>query len=286
MNGFTEFAARKVRDARAARIHPLRTLSDVSSRLPVDSAGSDWTRRHYDGPFHVWRMASSSLPAVSLVFVQSRDGNTGAENPADLGGGDTDKHLIYEGLSRVAADAVLAGATTAAAPDVFFSVWHPELVSLRQSLGLPRHPAQVIVTGRACFDPEATLMFNVPGVPLYVIGSASAREALAAAAGSRPWVTIVPLVEGDLAGALTHLRTIHGIRRVSVVGGRATATSLIDAGVVQDIYLTTTERSAGEPGAPFYAGDRPPGFDPIVSKKGTDPDAPFLFEHLALAPSA
>ena len=46
------------------------------------------------------------------VFVQSADGNTGARNPADLGGGETDKHLIYEGLSRVDVDGVLAGAAT------------------------------------------------------------------------------------------------------------------------------------------------------------------------------
>jgi len=46
------------------------------------------------------------------VFVQSRDGNTGARDPSSLGGGDTDKHLIYEGLSRVASDAVVAGAET------------------------------------------------------------------------------------------------------------------------------------------------------------------------------
>ena len=35
--------------------------------------------------------------------------------PSSLGGGDADKHLIYEGLSRVAADAVLAGAGRSAA---------------------------------------------------------------------------------------------------------------------------------------------------------------------------
>ena len=29
------------------------------------------------------------MPAVTLVFVQSREGNTGADNPEELGGGDT-----------------------------------------------------------------------------------------------------------------------------------------------------------------------------------------------------
>ena len=67
-------------------------------------------------------------PACHLVFVQSRDGNTGARDPSLLGGGDTDKHLIYEGLSRVAADAVLSGAETIRGGHLVMSVWHPELV--------------------------------------------------------------------------------------------------------------------------------------------------------------
>jgi hypothetical protein len=33
-------------------------------------------------------------------------------------------------------------------PKAFFSVWHPELVALRESLGLSRHPAQVVVSKR------------------------------------------------------------------------------------------------------------------------------------------
>ena len=58
-----------------------------------------------------------------------------AETRRALGGGETDKHLIYEGLSRVAADAVLAGAETIRGGDIVLSVWHPELVRLRASLG-------------------------------------------------------------------------------------------------------------------------------------------------------
>ena len=71
---------------------------------------------------------------MSLVFVQSRDGNTGANNPAELGGGPTDKYLIYEGLSRVAADGVMAGASTIG-KSVFFSITHPQLVALAARVG-------------------------------------------------------------------------------------------------------------------------------------------------------
>ena len=124
--------------------------------------GNDWSREYYDGPFYLFQLPDH-LPAVSLVFVQSRDGNTGADNPADLGGGPTDKYLIYEGLSRVAADGVMAGAATIG-KSVFFGIIHPELVKLRHELGLPRHPAQIVVSERGHIDLSARV-FSTPDVP-------------------------------------------------------------------------------------------------------------------------
>jgi riboflavin biosynthesis pyrimidine reductase len=281
---FVEYAARKTQAAQAAQLYPLRTIIDSSFLHSTVPAGNDWTRRLYDGPFHLWRVPSGSRPAVSLVFVQSRDGNTGVDNPADLGAGETDTHLVYEGLSRVAADAVLAGAQTVKDEDVFFSIWHPELVSLRKSYGLPRHPAQVILTGRACVDIESSLIFNVPEVRVYVVGTALACDTLASAVAARSWVTLIPFEGENIVPALELLRAEHGIRRISSVGGRTTATTLLDAGVVQDIYLTTADREGGQPNTPFYVGSRRPGFDAIVRKRSTDPRAPFLIEHLAVYP--
>lgn len=281
---FDRFAARKTREAERARIEPFVTIEAASARWPLREIGNDWTRRAYDGAFHLFD-PPDALPAVSLVFVQSRDGNTGADDPDDLGGGPADKHVIYEGLSRVAADAVLAGAKTAEG-DVFFSVWHPELVRLRFDLGLPRHPAQVVVTGRGCLDVAGTLMFNVPGAPVYVLGSAIACAQVAVAAATRPWVHLITMEDDEITSGLAQLRDRFGVRRVSAVGGRTTASSLIDAGLVQDVCLTTTERSGGEPGTPFYVGSQPLRFEPIVRKRGTDPNAPIVFEHLAVsAPS-
>jgi riboflavin biosynthesis pyrimidine reductase len=256
-------------------------VSDRSGGRSLERIANDWTRRSYDGDFHLFP-APADVPAVSLVFVQSRDGNTGVDDPEQLGGGATDKHLIYEGLSRVAADGVLAGATTAAGRDVFFSVWHPELVALRHSLELPRHPAQIVVSQNGRADVDQTLLFNVPDVPVFVLASEVCRNKCAQRFARRPWITIVPIGPAGLTGALSSLGKNHGIARISAVGGRATASSLIDAGLVQDVYLTTTARSAGEPNTPFYTGTRRLSFDPIVKKTSTDPSAPMQFEHLAI----
>ena len=175
------FAADKAREAAAARIARLETVDNRGAAFDCVQIGNGWTHDHYEGLFLLPARARDALPCVSLCFVQSRDGNTGADNPDALGGGPIDKHLIYEGLSRVAADAVMAGAKTAEGGRTFFSVWHPQLVALRESLGLPRHPAQIVVTGRGCVDLDRTLLFNVPDVPVYVIAAPAACERLEAA---------------------------------------------------------------------------------------------------------
>jgi riboflavin biosynthesis pyrimidine reductase len=240
------------------------------------SLGNQWTQRHYGGDF-LMSGPHDGLPAVSLVFVRSREGNTVAQSQADLGGGDTDLHLIYEGLSRVSADAVLAGTRTASGR-AFYSVWHPELVALRIDLGLPRHPAQIVVSLDGNLD-ERALLFNVASVPVYVIAGPRCRERWASKL-ERPGVTIIPTETADLTKALRELHSL-GIQRISVAGGRCTASSLIDAGLVQDLYLTTTLRSAGKPGTPFYAGTRRLLLDSILRKRlvAGRGEPSVLFEH-------
>ena len=282
MIAFPEFAKVKKREAERADIAPLVTLSRTPLDATLAGVGNDWTREKYDGEFRLFT-PPEALPAVSLVFVQSREGNTGAHNPEELGGGPTDKHLIYEGLSRVAADGVLAGAATASGADVFFSVWHPRLVELRRSLGLAEHPAQIVVSGKGPVDLEGTRLFNVPEVPVFVLLGITCRQACAAALAQRPWIVVLPFEPGGLREALSRLRRDHGINRISAVGGRTTASALIDEGLVQDLCLTTTGRSAGEPDTPFYTGEIPPRLQTIVRKRGTDPESPILFEHLAVS---
>src|SRR5262245_58068129 len=94
---FERFTIEKTREAEHAALQPLRTTEDHSRARRIRAIGNTWTRHFYDGDFHLLEQPPGR-PAVTLVFVQSRDGNTGARNPGTLGGGPVDKHLIYEGL--------------------------------------------------------------------------------------------------------------------------------------------------------------------------------------------
>jgi len=280
-DAFAAFAERKTREADAAPLSPLETVQSGDRRPDAVEIGNTWSRRFYDGGF-VLPAIPGDRPALSLVFVQSRDGNTGGPDPSRLGGGDIDKHLIYEGLSRVAADAVLSGAATAATKDMFLSVWRRELVELRVSLGLPRHPAQIIVSNDGNLDIAAGLLFNVPDVRVILVAGPRARTRVAPFVAERPWISLLPIDDMDWRAPLARLRQDHGISRISAIGGRHTATSLLDAGVVQDICLTTTGTTGGEPDTPFYTGPRLPTLELIVRKQSRAEPSPILFEHLAV----
>jgi riboflavin biosynthesis pyrimidine reductase len=239
--------------------------------------GNAWTRALFGGPFYLSPVRQRSRPSCSLVFVRSADGNTEAPRPADLGGGSTDLHLIYEGLSRVAADAVLAGANTVRGADIVFSVWHPELVSLRTSLGLPRHPVQIVAT-RGGRDVEHMLPLNVPELAAILLTVPESAARLRDAMRRRPWVTVLaPTGRGDLADAFERLAAL-GVTRISCIGGRSVARDLLDAGLIDDVYLTTAARPGGEPNTPLPASALDGTL--IVRKRGTREEAGVVFEHL------
>ena len=277
---FQRLVERKTRAAERAVIPPLRTTDEGPPARRLRTIGNAWTRAHYDGDYHLFD-PPTGLPAMSMVFVQSRDRNTVIANPARLGGGAADTHLIYEGLSRVAADAVLAGAATVGA-NVFFSVWHPELVSLRRDLALPRHPAQIVMSRRGRVNLSA-LLFNVPDLSVFLVAGEDARRDLATGLAERPWIRVVPMSEGGVWDAFARLRLDHGLSRISVVGGRSAASALVDAGLVQDLNLTTTSHDGGEPDTPYYSGAHPPRLELIVRKHGLGDTAPITFEHFGLA---
>lgn len=277
---FEAFAARKERRAREARIEGLLTLEDHASAFALNAVGTPWTLACFDGPFY-WSPRADGR-SVNLVFVRSREGNTVAVNPSALGGGETDEHLIYEGLSRVHADAVLSGAGTVTRTSIIFSTWHPELVGLRQSLGKPRHPVQVVISGGRSLTIDRELIFNAPEVPCILVTSDEGAASYADRLRERPWVQVLTTGAAlDMCRALDALALHHRLRVISCIGGRATAGPLLEAGLVQDVYLTTSPLSGGTPETPLPVDLS--GRQPVLRKRGRGLDAEVVFEHFQLS---
>ena len=275
---FAQFVARKEREAAAADMCAFTTDIDRHD-ADAEPIGNEWSSRLFDGPLYASPTATPDLPSTNLVFVQSRDGNTGARNPSALGGGETDKHLIYEGLSRAAVDAVLSGAETTRGGHLIFSTWLPELVQLRGSKGLPRHPIQIVATLRGMAFDDA-LIFNVPDVRVVLLTVPQCTAAMRHALATRPWIT--PVVMNDahnLTGGFRQLRQL-GIEKISCIGGRTLARQLLDAGLIRDLYLTTSPKNGGEPNTPLYP--KPIEENLVMRKHGTGKDEGVIFEHFAL----
>jgi riboflavin biosynthesis pyrimidine reductase len=218
---------------------------------------------------------------VSLVFVQSRDGNTVADDPAQLGGGETDTHLIYEGLSRVDVDAVLAGASTARDGNVVFSVWHPELVALRQQLAGNRHPAQIVVTATADLPLADGLLFTTSELRVFIVAPSRTAAGVRMRIREQPWIDVIDA--GDPLSMTAALRALRdrGIGRISAIGGRRTAATLIGEHLVSDLYLTTAARDGGVPHTPLFEG-APPPMTRVLDKAGRGPERGVRFEHFVL----
>ena len=278
---FRAYCRRKEETALAAVI-PGYATRDEKTGPELIAFGNQWTEALFDGPFYRSGLpAVHDIPSTSLVFVQSRGGDTVAADPSVLGGGATDLHLIYEGLSRVDADAVLAGSATARGKDIVFSVWHPELVAVRLARGRARHPAQVVVTdvGELRFDDG--LMFLEPGLRVFVITRSGAVGAIARRVAGRPWIDVVDAGEPvSFERAFRALRS-RGIEVLSCVGGRRTATAIVKAGLASDVYLTTSAIEAGEPNTPFYDGPTL-SLERVVLKEGRGPETGVRFEHFRM----
>jgi riboflavin biosynthesis pyrimidine reductase len=276
---FEEYCRRKTEAAHAARL-PGFTSIIVPPRTPdgMVAMGNEWSRGLFDGDFYR-KEAAGWRPAVGLVFVQSAEGNTGADDPSTLGGGDTDKHLVYEGLSRVDADAVMAGATTAAGNEMVFSIWHPELVRLRIERGHPRHPAQVVLTERGDLPVHTALLYNEPSLRVIVVASSAGAAVLRRRLPGRPWIDVIDAgTPVDLPRALARLRD-RGIHVISAIGGRRTAEALLNADLVSELYLTISPKAGGEPATPLTTSPLP-RHRVIVDKAGRDEEEGVRFRHL------
>ena len=266
----------------SASIPGFRTAREepaAATRLPV---GNAWSCALFDGFFYrAIYDEQRATPAMSLVFVQSRDGNTGTDDPSILGGGATDKHLVYEGLSRIDADGVLAGATTARDDNLVFSVWHPELVRLRLDRGQRRHPAQIVLTDRGDLPIHRALMYNEPSLRVIIITSTPGAAVLRLRLPGREWIEVVDAGQPiDLIRGMRELAA-RGMRVVSAVGGRRAASALLRERLVDDLYLTTSPRPGGEPDTPLYDG---PALDAdlLLDKRGLGEDDGVRFQHDAI----
>jgi riboflavin biosynthesis pyrimidine reductase len=150
---------------------------------------------------------------------------------------------------RAKADAVMIGAGTLRVERYGRIVPDPDQRARRERDGLPPDPLAVVVSGRLDLPWDAPLFTE--GAGRVLIFTASETEA-------PETETTVEIVRHpgavDLDAALTQLRTEQGIRALLCEGGPTVHAQLIEAGLIDELFVTHAPKLAGGEGPGLVAG--------------------------------
>ncbi len=193
-------------------------------------------------------------PRLFANFVATIDGVVAIPsipNSNALVAGDSEPDRFLMGVLRAFADVVLVGAgTLAASPE---GTWRPDRVyppgtaafaELRRMLGKPEQPEVAILTGRGSIDPSHPVLAS----GAVVLTSASGAERLRDVAP--PASTVVTLGEDTALDPTRAIEALHGRGHSLVLSeaGPHTFGGLVEAGLVDELFLTISPQLAGDRG--------------------------------------
>lgn len=235
------------RDYSVEHIGRVRTLLEREHRRPP--AVHPKVETVWDGPLFFDSSPDPLRPYVFLMFVRDLAGKVTFEKPGDIGGGETDWWMYREAV-RLEMDAVGGGAGTLRGSGITFSLYDPELTTFRTDvLKKPRHPVQVVITGSGRLDAEREYLLAVPEFTTVVLTSVSGATRLGPALRGRPRMHLLPIGAEertlDFARGFQALRKDFDVERMLVVGGTEVATALLEARLVDELFLTQSPRLLG-----------------------------------------
>ena len=191
--------------------------------------------------------AHDDRPYLITNFAITLDGRATIQGRSGAIGSDTDTQMLV-GL-RTKVDAVMIGAGTLRAERYGRIVADPDQRARRERDGLLQDPLAVVVSGRLDIPWDASLFTEGAGeVLIFTTSETEAPE-------TRTPVGVIRH-EGrvDLAAALTHLRTERDVRTLLCEGGAMVHAQLIEAGLVDELFVTHAPKLAGGEGPGLVTG--------------------------------
>ena len=194
-----------------------------------------------------------ALPERCLYanFVQTVDGVVAIPSVPDSnrivsGGSDADRFVM--GLLRATADVVLIGSGTLRAsargrwrPETVFSAAAAAYAELRHELDLAPHPRVAILTASGSIPPDRAVLEDAP----LVLTTSAGYERLEGALPAGVEIVALPGEDQvDVRSAVELLRG-RGHRRVLSEAGPHVFGSLVEAGLVDELFLTLSPVLAG-----------------------------------------
>lgn len=191
--------------------------------------------------------AGPERPLLFTNFAVTVDGHATIDSRSGPIGSDTDTAMLM-GL-RTAAEAVLVGAGTIRAENYGRLLPGAEARALREERGLAPDPLAVVVSNRLELPWDAGLFASGAGEVLVFTGSDADPPATATP------VRVVRHPGGvDLGAALGYLRAEEGIRALLSEGGPSLHGALLDAGLVDELFVTLGAKLGGGAGPRMVEG--------------------------------
>ena len=188
-------------------------------------------------------------PYVALNMVATVDGRASVAGRTAPISSVADRQLFHALRTRV--DAILVGAGTLRAERYGRMVRDPHRREQRAAAGLAADPLAIVVSGRLDLPPDLPLLADASSRVVIVTAS---DGWLPEGAADVSYLRCDPV---DLAGALARVREEHGVRSILCEGGPGLNASLLAAGLVDELFLTTVPKLAGGAGALTIVGAAP-----------------------------
>lgn len=193
-------------------------------------------------------------PTLVTNFVSTLDGVISYNTPEAAGGGEISGHFepdrFVMGLLRALADVVLVGAGTVRAdsdgawtPSSIYPDSGPEFAALRHRLGLQPDPITAIVTGSGAVDLRHPGLAD-PAVRVIVI-TTDAGEAALRQQAVPDHVDIRSMGDRVTTDGVVLSLGSDGAELVLCEGGPHLLGQLLDAGAVDEMFLTVAPQLAG-----------------------------------------
>jgi riboflavin-specific deaminase-like protein len=191
--------------------------------------------------------ASDERPYVITNFVLTLDGQATIRGRSGPIGSSVDTEMLV--ALRTSVDAVMIGAGTMRAERYGPPVGDPAKRERRERRGLARDPLTVIVSGALDLPWDA---------PLFTAGDGRVLIATASDADPPPTATPVRVLRQpgriDLTALLRHLRREREVRALLCEGGPTLHGQLIEARLVDELFVTHAPKLAGGPGPGLAVG--------------------------------
>jgi riboflavin-specific deaminase-like protein len=198
---------------------------------------------------HFAELAPAWRPYIAVNMVATADGRASVSGRTAPLSSVPDRQLFHALRTRV--DAVMVGAGTVRAERYGRLVRDPARREQRRAAGLEPDPLAIVVSGSLALPPDVPLL-QEPEQRVVVV---TATDGLIAGCGAQlEYLWASPL---DLAAALARVRSDYGVRSILCEGGPLLNASLLAAGLIDELFLTTVPKLAGGAGALTIVGDLP-----------------------------